>query len=295
MADADLYKARLERERKARKEAERIAERATRELYEARLVAESATRAKTEFMAAINHELRTPLNVIIGMADILKLKASDRLTAEELAYIGDITGQATALQELLGRVLEMVRIESDDAGLESEYINPEAAIATACSLARAKANKQSVNLICEVAQDLPIVTGNGSGLDRALHQLIDNAIAFAGDAKRVAVSVHALDDSWVTFDVRDWGLGIPQHELKRVTLPFYQVNGTLARTHEGAGLGLAIAKGLVEAMGGRFQMTSVVGNGTRASILLPLATQVEPPAPAGRSDELALEALSWGA
>jgi PAS domain S-box-containing protein len=257
------------------------------ELAAASLRADLASRAKTQFLATMSHELRTPLNAIIGFSEVMKAEMMGPLgSAQYKEYASDIHGSGTFLLSIINELLDLSRIDAGELKLDEGLIDVGKIVTSSVSLLRSKAAAKAIKLTYAPNPDLPLLRGDARRLKQALLNLLSNAIKFTPAGGSVAISV-----SWsaegLTIAVADSGIGIATEDLDRVMKPFVQVENWLARRHEGAGLGLAITKGICELHGGQLALDSEIGKGTVARIVLPRERVVPRPSYSsfGASDE----------
>jgi signal transduction histidine kinase len=223
-------------------------------------------RLKSEFVAIASHELQTPLTIILGYASFLKQEATG--TASEQLDI--VLRSALRLRSLINDMINLRHIETGEAELELEQLSLNELVTTLtaefASLAEAK--KQTISI--KLASQLPTVKADRQKLHLVLANLLSNAIKFTPEGGRIRVAVEAKENEvWVS--VRDTGIGIPPREQERVFDRFYQVEPSLTRRFEGIGLGLSIAKAMVELHGGRIWVESVEGMGSSFTFALPLS------------------------
>jgi signal transduction histidine kinase len=221
---------------------------------------------KSEFVAIASHELQTPLTIILGYASFLKQEATG--TASEQLDI--VLRSALRLRSLINDMINLRHIETGEAELELEQLSLNELVTTItaefASLAEAK--KQTIRI--QLASQLPIVKADREKLHLVLANLLSNAIKFTPEGGSIQVAVEAKgNEVWVS--VRDTGVGIPPREQERIFDRFYQVEPSLTRRFEGIGLGLSIAKGMVELHGGRIWLESVEGMGSSFTFALPLS------------------------
>jgi two-component system, OmpR family, phosphate regulon sensor histidine kinase PhoR len=234
-----------------------------RTLYrEARL-----SRLKTDFVSLVSHELRTPLTSIRMFIETLSLhRVSDPKQEQEVLKL--LAQETERLSELIERVLDWARIESGRKLYHLEPVEISTLVDSAVAAFRTQLLGAHVELHCQVPQGLPPLHADREALAGALLNLVQNAFKYAGAGKPIEVRVRP-EARGVAIDVEDHGPGIPQWERKRIFDRFYRVDNLLTRKTEGSGLGLSIAKRIVEAHGGRISLRSEVGKGSCFTLHLP--------------------------
>ncbi|MEA3408594.1 MAG: ATP-binding protein [Chloroflexota bacterium] len=221
---------------------------------------------RRQMTADIAHELRTPLSLILGHAEGLVdgvLPAS----AETYEIIHD---EARRLNRLIDDLRTLTLSDAGELTLEREAISPGALLERAAAAHGADAESQGVALTLDVEDDLPLVNADSDRIAQVLHNLLSNALRYTPEEGSIVLSA-AMSDEGVSFAVRDTGPGIPEEELERIFDRFYREDKARHRHDGGAGLGLAIAKSLVERHGGRMWAESEVGRGTAFYFTLPAA------------------------
>jgi signal transduction histidine kinase len=261
-------------------EAQRLAE----ELNQAREVAVSASKAKSNFLATMSHEIRTPINAIIGYTDILDLGIPGPINPEQRENLGRIRASSSHLLALINDVLDLSRIESGTMQLRSSPINTRPSIDAAVSLVEPVATTKGIRLVVET-DDVRAATymGDERGVRQALANLLSNAVKFTnrGGEVRVACSLSKPpagaelnhNSAYVAIRVSDTGIGIDNEKIGRLFQPFTQLeaeNGNpYTRQKSGAGLGLSISRHLARMMGGDITVESSPRHGSAFTLWLP--------------------------
>ena len=293
----DAYKKAFERERSARKEAERITEMKSRELFDlnsalkklndeleerikertaeletARNRAEANTKAKSEFLSMMSHEMRSPLNVIVGLTELLEQR---ELEDPEGGYVRNVRFSALQLLNLINDILDLSAIEAGKIVFESTPFDAVYAVEQVVKALEQRAVDKGLTWSRSLPDDLPSpLKGDASKLNQVLINLLDNAIKFTREGG-VSVSMTHLEgkgkdgEVWLAFEVVDTGKGISEENIERIFSKFEQENSSTRRVHGGSGLGLAISKQLIELQGGIISCSSELGKGTTFRFELP--------------------------
>jgi signal transduction histidine kinase len=252
------------------------------ELATAHHAAEAASRAKSQFLANVSHELRTPLNAVINFAQLIAEELHGPVgNAKYVEYAETIRSSGQYLLALFNDLLDLARADSGRLTLARQPVNLRAQIALVCRMMLAEAQAAQVTLTTDVPQTLPSVLGDSTRLRQVLVNLISNAIKFTEPGGSVRVVV-ADAGSCIEITVADTGCGIAPADMERVLLPFEQVVDPSRRLNPGAGLGLPLAKHLVELHGGRLRLESAPDQGTSVVVRLPVAST---PMPEARRDD----------
>jgi len=236
--------------------------------------AEIANRMKASFLAAMSHELKTPLNAVLGFSEIIRdeVLGPAGVTAYR-DYAGDIHKSGTRLLTVINDVLDVSRIEGGLLTIEMRPENVLDVAEVAIKLARgATSEKRAVEI--DVPLGMPSLHVDPRRLAQALGNLLANALKFTPEGGKVRFAARPMPDGGVHLIVEDTGIGMAQETIAAALEPFRQLDGSLARRFEGAGLGLSIAKALVELHGGALSLKSAIGAGTTVTIALPSACVV---------------------
>lgn len=242
------------------------------ELERAKIAAETASRSKSMFLANMSHELRTPLNAIIGFTDFMEAETLGPISPREYAdYIRDVNDSGKHLLNVINAILDMSKVEANRLDLHEDYVDPEEIVTAVVRMMRETAARKGIAIAVTVDPAIPDVYADGQLLRQILINLLSNAIKFSGTSKRIEVAADLTDCGDMQFSVIDHGIGIAAGDMKKVLEPFGQVEGSLARSNEGTGLGLPLCKALAEAHGGSLHIASRLGEGTRVDVHLPAA------------------------
>ena len=257
----------LMKEVETRTQAERMLKQQAEELTSARIAAEAASKAKSEFLARMSHEIRTPMNGVIGMTELI---LAGQVSAKQRTFLDTIRRSGHTLLRLIDDILDFSKIEAGKMELEEIDFNLREAVEDVAELLATRAKRKGLELVCDIPLDLPLaLRGDPHRLRQMLMNLTGNALKFTEQGE-VAVRV-ARDEARdgardgeivLRFVVADTGVGIPAHSQQRVFDSFSQADGATTRRFGGTGLGLAITRQLAEMMGGSVGVESVEGRGS---------------------------------
>jgi cell cycle sensor histidine kinase DivJ len=246
-----------------------------RKAYEAALVrardeAEGTSRAKSQFLANMSHELRTPLNAVIGFSEILNRELFGTLGEERYRdYARLIHESGEHLLNVVNDILDMSKIEAGKFRIVREPLDVGSLVGSCVDVMRHAAEKKEVALAAELVPGLPKLVADKRACKQMLLNVMSNAVKFTDAGGFVRVTARA-EDGMVALEVADNGVGIAEEELPNLGNPFVQAERSSERSYEGAGLGLSVVTGLARLHGGRLEITSSLGQGTRATIWLPI-------------------------
>ncbi len=246
---------------------EKVRER-TRELEEARKIAEAANKAKSEFLSNITHELRTPLNSIIGFSEVMREGAAGPLLPDQQAYLKDIWESGKHLLRIINNILDLSKIEAGMMELEHDEFYLKELLDGSLSLFRDKAQRKRITLVAEISDDVDMITADKTKIKQVTLNLLANAMKFTPDGGSVGIAA-SRNNAGVQVDVWDTGIGMSPGDCGRLFQPFLQLDNTTTRKYEGTGLGLHLSRKIIELHGGRIWIESAPGAGSRFSFTIP--------------------------
>jgi len=240
-------------------------------LRRARDEAESLSQAKSEFLSVISHELRTPLNGVLGMAQLLELTVE----GDSEQYVNAIRESGEGLLAIVNGIVQFTEIDARPLASSMEVLSPADTLELAAERHAMTGRRKGLAVALRTDGELPPeVIGDRRSLEKVLDLLLDNAVKFT-DTGSIEGTVRAETDNAgslrLCYGIRDTGIGMTPAQLDKLFIPFQQGENAIVRRHGGVGLGLALAKKLVDRMGGRLIVTSQPGQGSDFLVSLPVA------------------------
>ena len=253
---------------------EKVAAR-TGQLEDAYTKLERAGKMKDEFLANMSHELRTPLNSVLGLADALLEGVFGEVDEQQQQILETMRDSGHHLLELINDILDLSKIEAGRLELDMRSINVSEVCQVSLRMIRPLALRKRIGSWMRSDPKTPIVVADERRLKQMLVNLLSNAVKFTPSGGQVGLEAWGEGEEFY-FSVNDTGIGISPPDLRRIFEPFTQIDSSLARQHEGTGLGLALVRKLAQLHGGRIDVDSEPGRGSRFTIVLP---RIDPPEP----------------
>jgi signal transduction histidine kinase len=233
--------------------------------------AERADRAKSAFLANTSHELRTPLNAIIGFAEVIRSETFGPVdNPRYLEYLKDIYDSGRHLLRIINDILDLSKIEAGKATLDrEERVELAAVIEAPVRMMLPQAQADSIRIVLDLAPGLPLVVGSERMLQQVFINLLSNAVKFTPSHGVVTVHAHRTSEGGIVVVIADSGIGMTDADIDLAMTVFGQVDNDLARRYSGTGLGLPLAKAIVELHRGTLEIESYPGRGTTVTVTLP--------------------------
>jgi signal transduction histidine kinase len=239
-----------------------------------------ASQYKAQFLANMSHELRTPLNSILGFSEVLEQQLFGPLNPRQARYVGNVLNAGRQLLALVENLLELTRAQAGTLTLSLSPVVVGEALQRALEAIRARATAKGITLAAEGDPGVTAVEADPERLHQILLNLLENGVKFTQEGGAVKVGARLTGGEWLEIAVQDTGIGVKPEDSERIFQEFEMGDGALSRQHQGAGLGLALCRSLVEMHGGRIWVTSGgEGQGSIFIFTLPLRQGKSAPRP----------------
>ncbi len=246
------------------------AKRLEQTLHDKNIELKNAAEAKDRFLANMSHELRTPLNGIIGFAELLVDGKPGAVNPKQTEYLNDILDSGKHLLQLISDILDLAKVGAGKMDLNPEKFLLAKAIEEVCAVTKPIAQKKSIHIEVNVAPEIGDVTLDQQKFKQVLYNLLSNAIKFSHDGGKVEIRAQPHGTDRFKLVVNDAGIGIEAEDVGRLFKEFEQLESGASRHHEGTGLGLALARKIVELQGGTIGVESEVSRGSSFTVALPM-------------------------
>ncbi len=246
-----------------------------REMMEAVDIAQAATRTKSEFLANMSHELRTPLNSIIGFSEVLYDESFGPLNEKQKQYVNNVLTSGRHLLLLINQILDMAKVEAGKMNLALSCLPMKSLLQEMTRLVADMAGKKKLQMLLEIAEDLPNIVADELKVREIIYNLLSNAVKYTPDGAKIGMLAKKTD-SEIEIVVWDTGVGIAAENMEKIFEGFFRVDTPYSRVTEGTGLGLPLSKKLVELHGGMLSVVSEgLGRGTSVRVTLPILSKSE--------------------
>lgn len=239
-------------------------------LQKAKDAAEFANRSKSAFLANMSHELRTPLNAVMGFAEVIEREMFGPAGAQQYKeYAGDIRASGEHLLNVINDILDLSKVEAGKIELHEEHVDVADLIESSVMLLKQRAEAGHIRLAVRIANRLPQLRADETKIRQVLLNLLTNALKYTPAGGEISVTARASRQRGLSISISDTGIGIRPEDMRKVLAPFGQLDNPANRTERGTGLGLPLAKSLVERHGGNFELQSEPGKGTTITVRFP--------------------------
>jgi signal transduction histidine kinase len=239
------------------------------ELLKSKEAAEYANRSKTDFLANMSHELRTPLNAIIGFSEVIETGMFGPIGARYAEYAHDIHESGQHLLEIINDILDLSKLEAGKLELHEAEVSVDAVVDQCLALVRGRADEGRVGLRIDIPDSLPKLHADRRAVKQVLLNLLSNAVKFTPGGGSVTLTARVCDGGCLDIAVTDTGIGMSESEIKIALAPFGQIDSSLARNHQGTGLGLPLCKSLLDLHGAELLIESRPSDGTKIVVRFP--------------------------
>lgn len=239
------------------------------EILAAKVDAERANQAKTQFLASMSHDLRTPLNAIIGMSEVIKNELFGTLGPKYKEYAEDIVLSGSHLLSMVEELLDISTLESGKFTINKELLSPQEIVEDCFKIVKLTAKQSQISLTHTLDSDIKPLMADRQAMRKILLNLISNAIKFNHAGGKVTISA-LQNESTFSLIVEDTGSGIAADKIDEITKPFSRSEDDAHKAVEGWGLGLSISKSFIELHGGEMKIESKHGEGTKVFVIFPL-------------------------
>ncbi|ANK82498.1 MAG: hypothetical protein TEF_18160 [Rhizobiales bacterium NRL2] len=247
------------------------------ELVRAKVEAEAADRAKSEFLALMSHELRTPLNAILGFAELFMDEGFGPLPDPRYRkHASDIHASGAHLLEIINEILDLSKMQAGYFELQESVVDLNEPIRSVVRMLHERADRKHLRLVTDFDPEVPPVVADQRTVKQMVINLVGNAIKFSRTPSDIRISTRLTDSGEVAIAVADRGIGVAAADIPRILQPFGQVESVINRhEQEGTGLGLYLVKQLIELHGGRIEFRSEPGRGSTVTLFLPAGRRVD--------------------
>jgi len=230
-------------------------------------------RVKSEFLANMSHELRTPLNSINGFSEVLYDETFGPLNEKQRQYVNNVLTSGKHLLSLINQILDMAKVEAGKMKLALSSLSIKILLNDISMLVEDTVNKKKIEMLLEIAEDLPIIEADELKVKEIIYNLLSNAVKFTPEGGKIGMRAKKAD-SEIEVVVWDTGIGIAPENMLKIFEGFFRVDTPYSRVTEGTGLGLPLSKKLVELHGGKFSVESAgLGQGTSVRFTLPIVSR----------------------
>jgi signal transduction histidine kinase len=231
--------------------------------------ASAGIQSKAQFLSTMSHELRTPLNAIIGFTELMQSGVAGGFSGKQHEYLSDIHSSAAFLLNLVNEILDLSKADAGRLELAEETVDIASVVGEAARFVAPQAAAGGIHIVAAVDPNLPRVRADGRRIKQILLNLLSNAVKFTPSGGKIEIRAAVRSGGGLALTVSDSGIGMASADIPKALERFGQIDDRLERRYEGTGLGLPLASKLIELHGGKLEIDSGVGAGTRITIVLP--------------------------